>query len=81
MSMYYAPAFFAHLLGKCLQQPTPRKKVPTQGLQQKKLPEDWQSLADQTLISNLSQRRFTYNVCLLRSVHVTGICRPAEQSS
>ena len=35
MSMYYAPAFFAHLLGKCLQQPTPLRKVPTKGLQQK----------------------------------------------
>ena len=27
MSMYYAPACFAHLLGKCLQQPTPLRKV------------------------------------------------------
>lgn len=41
MSMYYAPAFFAHLLGKCLQQPTPLKKVPTQGLQQKQLARYW----------------------------------------
>ncbi|KAL3139491.1 hypothetical protein ABBQ38_003815 [Trebouxia sp. C0009 RCD-2024] len=27
MSMYYAPAFFAHLLGKCLQRPTALTKV------------------------------------------------------
>ena len=27
MSMYLAPAFFAHLLGKCLQQPTLSQKV------------------------------------------------------
>lgn len=27
MSMYYAPAFFAHLLGKCLQRPTALRKV------------------------------------------------------
>ena len=27
MSMYYAPAFFAHLLGKCLKQPTFTQKV------------------------------------------------------
>lgn len=30
MSMYLAPAFFAHLLGKCLQQPTLQQKVNTQ---------------------------------------------------
>lgn len=27
MSMYHAPAFFAHLLGKCLQRPTGPQKV------------------------------------------------------
>lgn len=27
MSMYYAPAFFAHLLGKCLRKPTTTQKV------------------------------------------------------
>ncbi len=27
MSMYYAPAFFAHLLGRCLQRPTFLSKV------------------------------------------------------
>ena len=29
MSMYYAPAFFAHLLGRCLQRPTWSGKVQT----------------------------------------------------
>jgi alpha-1,3-glucosyltransferase len=27
MTVYYAPAFFAHLFGKCLQKPTPLSKV------------------------------------------------------
>lgn len=27
MSMYYAPAFFAHLLGKCLRKPTVTQQV------------------------------------------------------
>lgn len=27
MGLFYAPAFFAHLLGKCLQQPTAAGKV------------------------------------------------------
>ena len=27
MALYYAPAFFAHLLGKCLQRPAPSGKV------------------------------------------------------
>lgn len=29
MSMYYAPAFFAHLLGKCLQKPSMTQQVHT----------------------------------------------------
>ena len=71
MSMYYAPAFFAHLLGKSLQQPTPLRKVPTKGLWQKSCSKQQLMRIIEVLLSIYVIVKPTVVIVSCQHVHVT----------